>query len=174
MNQTVLIADLKGDLDYGYTDYQRGKVGGQINYHLQDKLRINVNGDYYFWKGKVPVYDRPVWELGVRVDGRIDRHWSLYSDNRFVGNRLALDAMGIEHNLRPILECNLGLQYDMLVGSRHHEITSSRDTGVLRPEPKPNLTLFFELENWLHHKNEYYYGYRSQGISFLLGATYRF
>ena len=176
MNQTVLIADLKGDLDYGYADYQRGKVGGQINYHLQDKLRINVNGDYYFWKGNVPAYDRPVWELGVRVDGRIDRHWSLYSDNRFVGNRLALDVMGIEHNLRPILECNLGLQYDMWVGKSQITNHKSQMTegSVLRPEPKPNLTLFCEIENWLHHKNEYYYGYRSQGISFFLGATFRF
>ena len=172
MNQTYLIADLKGDLDYAYADYQRGKVGGQINYHLQDKVRINVHGDYYFWKGDIPAYDRPVWELGVRVDGRIDRHWSLYSANRFVGNRLALDINGIEHTLRPIMECNAGVQYNMWVGKEKK--TASPDSGVLKPEPKPNLTLFFELENWLHHKNEYYYGYRSQGISFLLGATYRF
>ena len=172
MNQTYLIADLKGDLDYEYADYQRGKIGGQINYHLQDKVRINFNGDFYFWKGDVPAYDRPVWEIGVRVDGRIDRHWSLYSDNRFVGNRLALDANGIEHTLRPIMECNLGLEYNMWVGKEKKAVNP--DSGILKPEPKPNLTLFFELENWLHHKNEYYYGYRSQGISFFLGATYRF
>ena len=45
---------------------------------------------------------------------------------------------------------------------------------LLRPEPKPNLTLFFQLNNWLHRKNEILYGYRSQGINFLLGATFRF
>ena len=46
--------------------------------------------------------------------------------------------------------------------------------NALRPEPQPNLTFFFQLNNWLHRKNEIYYGYRSQGINFLLGATYRF
>jgi hypothetical protein len=35
-----------GDFTYFHTNYQRGKVGGQINYHLRDILRINVNGDY--------------------------------------------------------------------------------------------------------------------------------
>ena len=45
---------------------------------------------------------------------------------------------------------------------------------ILRPEPKPNLTLFFQLNNWLHRKNEIVYGYRSQGINCLIGATFRF
>ena len=161
-----------GDFVHQHTDYQRGKVGGQVNYHFQDKLRINVNGDYYFWKGDIPAYDRPNWELDVRIDGRIDRHWSLYSDNHFAGNRKVLATDG-EHTLRPILDCNLGLQYDMWVG-RDYETSRSQEHITLRPEPKPNLTLFFQLNNWLHHKNEYFYGYRSQGINFLIGATYRF
>ena len=79
-----------GDFTYFHTNYQRGKVGGQINYHLRDILRINVNGDYYFWSGDTTVYDRPNWELAVRIDGRIDKHWSVYSDNKFVGGRKAL------------------------------------------------------------------------------------
>ena len=169
-----------GDFTYFHTNYQRGKVGGQINYHLRDILRINVNGDYYFWSGDTTVYDRPNWELAVRIDGRIDKHWSLYSDNKFVGGRKALVYNGAtntytEHLLRPILDCNLGVEYNMWVGKvRASGKTGYRDTGVLKPEPKPNLTLFLQVNNWLHHKNELFYGYRSQGINFLLGATYRF
>ena len=169
-----------GDFTYFHTNYQRGKVGGQINYHLRDILRINVNGDYYFWSGDTTVYDRPNWELAVRIDGRIDKHWSLYSDNKFVGGRKALVYNGAtntytEHMLRPILDCNLGVEYNMWVGKvRASGKTGYRDTGVLKPEPKPNLTLFLQVNNWLHHKNELFYGYRSQGINFLLGATYRF
>ena len=80
-----------------------------------------------------------------------------------------------EHMLRPILDCNLGVEYNMWVGKvRTSGKTGYRDTGVLKPEPKPNLTLFLQVNNWLHHKNELFYGYRSQGINFLLGATYRF
>ena len=169
-----------GDFTYFHTNYQRGKVGGQINYHLRDILRINVNGDYYFWSGDTTVYDRPNWELEVRIDGRIDKHWSLYSQNRFVGGRRALVYNGVtdtytEHMLRPILDCNLGLQYDMWVGNKGGKLKAKGEKDqILRPEPKPNLTFFLQLNNWLHHKNELFYGYRSQGINFLLGATYRF
>ena len=169
-----------GDFTYFHTNYQRGKVGGQINYHLRDILRINVNGDYYFWSGDTTVYDRPNWELAVRIDGRIDKHWSVYSDNKFVGGRKALVYNGAtdtytEHMLRPILDCNLGVEYNMWVGSKGERLkVKGEKDQILRPEPKPNLTLFLQLNNWLHHKNELFYGYRSQGINFLLGATYRF
>ncbi len=169
-----------GDFTYFYTNYQRGKVGGQINYHLRDILRINVNGDYYFWSGDTAVYDRPNWELAVRIDERIDKHWSIYSDNKFVGGRRALVYNGAtdtytEHMLRPILDCNLGVEYNMWVGGKGERLKVQSDgEQILRPEPKPNLTLFLQVNNWLHHKNELFYGYRSQGINFLIGATYRF
>jgi hypothetical protein len=165
-----------GDFIHEHADYQRGKIGAQINYHLQDVVRIHLNGDYYIWSSKeAPVYDRPNWELALRVDGRIDEHWSLYSDNHFAGSRLALATDG-EHWLRPTIELDLGLQYDLFVGSSRSRNQQPLTAGasVLRPSPKPNLSLFFQLNNWLHHKNEIFYGYRSQGINFLLGATFRF
>lgn len=160
-----------GDFVHHHADYRRGKVGGQINYHLQDKIRINLFGDYYFWSGDTTVYDRPNWELGVRIDGKIDKHWSIYSDNYFAGNRLALATDG-EHWLKPTIELNAGVQYNMWVGKAAHAEAQSGTT--LRPEQKPNLTLFLQINNWLHRKNDIFYGYRSQGINFLMGATYRF
>lgn len=163
-----------GEFVHQHTDYQRGKVGGQINYHKQDVVRINLNGDYYFWSGEKNVYDRPNWELGLRIDGRIDRHWSLYSDNKFTGERLVLATDG-EHILRPVIDLNLGLQYDMWVGKAKGNKSKVKGDGVaLRPEPKPNLSFFFQLNNWLHRKNDIYYGYRSQGINCLTGVTFRF
>ena len=185
-----------GDFCSTYSDYSRGKVGGQINYHFRDILRVNLNGDYYFWRTlehekcmylidspcqeildlnaekNTAVYDRPSWELGLRVDGRIDRHWSLYSDNHFAGSRLALAKDG-EHILRPTVELDLGVQYEMWVGKAAN--TLANDAGaVLRPEPQPNLVFFLQLNNFIHRKNDIYYGYRSQGINFLAGATFRF
>ena len=166
---------MAGDFIHDHADnYQRGKIGGQLNYHYQDLVRVNLHGDYYIWKGDTTVYDRPNWELGLRIDGRINKNWSLYSDNRFAGKRLALATDG-EHWLAPTIDLNLGLQYDMWVGKVKNESTKGKtNNNALRPEPQPNLTLFFQLNNWLHRKNEIYYGYRSQGINFLLGATYRF
>ena len=166
---------MAGDFIHDHADnYQRGKIGGQLNYHYQDLVRVNLHGDYYIWKGDTTVYDRPNWELGLRIDGRINMNWSLYSDNQFAGKRLALATDG-EHWLAPTIDLNLGLQYDMWVGKVKNESTKGKtNNNALRPEPQPNLTLFFQLNNWLHRKNEIYYGYRSQGINFLLGATYRF
>ena len=166
---------MAGDFIHDHADnYQRGNIGGQLNYHYQDLVRVNLHGDYYIWKGDTTVYDRPNWELGLRIDGRINKNWSLYSDNHFAGKRLALATDG-EHWLAPTIDLNLGLQYDMWVGKVQNESTKGKtNNNALRPEPQPNLTLFFQLNNWLHRKNEIYYGYRSQGINFLLGATYRF
>ena len=164
-----------GDFLYLHTDYQRGKIGGQLNYHYRDIVRVHFHGDAYFWKGDTTVYDRAKWEMGLRIDGRIDKHWSLYSDNHFEGSRKALASDG-EHTLAPRVNLNLGLQYDMWVGKEKGEKMKVKGNGeqVLRPETKPNLTLFFQLNNWLHRKNEIYYGYREQGINFLMGATFRF
>jgi hypothetical protein len=161
-----------GDFSYFHATYQRGKVGGQINYHKQDVVRINLYGDYYFWKGDTTVYDRPSWELGLRVDGRIDKHWSLYSDNHFSGDRLILATDG-EHILRPVIDLNLGVEYNMWVG-KASTMNGRSSAGILRPEPQPNLTFFFQLNNWLHRKNDIFYGYRSQGINCLAGVTFRF
>lgn len=195
-----VIPMMTGDFAYTYSDYGRGKIGGQINYHYRDIVRINLEGDYYLWSAlehekisytftgedaavtainsgtNKKVYDRPNWTLGLRIDGRIDKHWSLYSDNHLAGSRLALAKDG-EHMLKPTIDLDLGVQYDMWVGRKMNEETLKVKGGgeqILRPEPKPNLTLFFQLNNWLHHKNELYYGYRSQGINCLIGATYRF
>lgn len=166
---------MAGDFIHDHANYQRGKIGGQINYHYRDVVRVNLEGDYYIWSGDTVVYDRPNWELGLRIDGRIDKHWSLYSDNHFEGSRMALATDG-EHLLKPVIELNLGLQYDMWVGESLKKTDKVKTNGeqVLKPEPRPNLTFFFQLNNWLHRKNDIYYGYRSQGINFLLGATFRF
>lgn len=159
-----------GEFVHRHTDYQRGKVGGQLNYHYQDIVRINLNGDYYLWSADTTVYDRPNWELGLRIDGKIDKHWSLYSDNRFMGSRVALATDG-EHILKPVIDLNLGVQYNMWVGKA---AKANSNGQTLRPEQKPNLILFAQINNWLHRKNELYYGYRSQGINCLIGATFKF
>ena len=161
-----------GEFIHRHTNYRRGKVGGQINYHYRDIVRINLYGDYYFWNGDTTVYDRPNWDLALRIDGKIDEHWSLYSDNHFKGSRLALATDG-EHTLKQTIDLDLGLAYNMWVGQAKQEKLKVKGQTI-RPEPKPNLTLFLQINNWLHRKNEIFYGYRSQGINFLVGATYRF
>ena len=170
----------EGEFDFFYTNYNRGKIGGEINYHYRDIVRINLDADYFIWSGDTAVYDRPSWRIGFRIDGRIDKHWSLYSQNHFEGSRLALayDAATetyAAHTLKPHIDLDLGVQYEMFVGKKGINNQSSIiNNSVLRPEPKPNLTLFLQLENFIHRKNEIYYGFHCHGISALIGASYRF
>ena len=105
----------------------------------------------------------------MRIDARIDKHWSLYSDNRFVGSRTALvsvpDAEGaFERTLKPTIQLSLGCQYETVVGSK-----SFREKTT-----QPNLVVFFQLNNYIHRHNDIWYGYQSEGINFLMGVTYKF
>ncbi len=151
-----------------------------MNCHYRDIVRINLDADYFIWSGDTAVYDRPSWRIGFRIDGRIDKHWSLYSQNHFEGSRLALayDAATdtyAAHTLKPHIDLDLGVQYEMFVGKKSERLKVKGDgEQILRPEPKPNLTLFLQLENFIHRKNEIYYGFHCHGISALIGASYRF
>lgn len=192
---TVALADrtiLPGTFSYLYSDYGCGKIGASFSYHYQDIINIHLLGNYYFWQAfrhenldkngyfdkpgytqvKVDpngVYDRAKWDAGLRIDARIDKHWSLYSDNRFVGSRTALvsvpDAEGaFERTLKPTIQLSLGCQYETVVGSK-----SFREKTT-----QPNLVVFFQLNNYIHRHNDIWYGYQSEGINFLMGVTYKF
>lgn len=180
MNDEEVWLYRNGEFDFFYTHYNRGKIGAELNYHYRDYVRVNIDADYFIWSGDTTVYDRPDWRLGFRVDGRIDQHWSLYSENRFEGSRLALaydeaTSTYTEHTLRPRIKLNLGVQYEMYVGKGDRSKGVKKDgEQVLYPEPKPNLSVFLQMENFIHRKNDIYYGFHSHGISVLIGAAYRF
>lgn len=162
----------RGKFVYAYSDYGRGKIGADFHYHYRDIVRISLGGNYYLWSafrhenihadyqqffadsdGQVPqgkIYDRAAWDLSLRIDGRIDEHWSLYSDNWFEGKRLALTTLG-ERTLRPTVQLNLGCQYE-----------------------QKQWAVFLQLNNYIHRHNDIYYGYQSEGINFLLGGSYKF
>lgn len=172
-----------GSLAYHYRDIVDIHVWG--DYYFWNVLRNEFGEVYdeandvmveqkYFPKSKFPtysltngrVYDRPNWELGARVDGRIDKNWSLFTEFRAVGSRWAMvgDALTFdpaanatakcwEVQLKPMLDWNLGVQYEL---------------------PQYNLSFFAEVNNLLCRYNDIYYGIQSEGTNFLLGATWRF
>lgn len=188
-----------GQLDYFYTKQDCWKIGGALAYHYRDIIDLHVWGDYFFWniydaefgsdaegndrtyfpathypnyslkEGRV--YDRPNWMVGARLDGYIDKNWSLYtvftaSGARWaaVGTALPLKedlkktntvdyASSYDVQLKPIINWNLGAQYTL---------------------PKYHLSFFVEVNNLLCRYNDIYYGYQSEGTNFLLGATWRF
>lgn len=182
LNQSTIYASkpLAGDktvgwFDHLYNDFQRVKVGAAVSFHYQDIVSIHLWGDYYGWKrmnildhntngvydcaldtGIVTtpgrVYDRPNWEVGLRVDGRINKNWSLFLDSRFAGERWALAYDG-DHKLKPLIDINIGCQYDWV---------------------EKNLAFFLHLNNIIHRHNDLYYAYDSQGINGVIGCSWRF
>ena len=130
--------------------YQQWKVGGALHYHYRDIVELNINGNYYFWN-KDKVYDRPNWDLKARLDVHIDSKWSIYSDNSLAGNRWANTTDG-DKLIRPIISLNIGGQYAI----------------------NRWLKVYLQVNDYLNHKDEIFYGFRSQGIHFLAGVRWQF
>lgn len=158
----ISIADYQlFNIDYTH----RLKVGASAHYHYRDIIDIKLSGNYYYfgWKNLVPqsndihaihngqMYDLPNWDVSARIDVHIDSKWSVYSDNYFAGSRFARTSEG-DKLLKPIISLNLGGQY---IVNRW-------------------LSAYLQLNNYLHRKNDLFYGYQSQGIHFLAGVRFVF
>ncbi len=165
INQLLLVAPAQQDIYFHYSDWQRWKVGAQLHYHWRDILHIRLAGNYYHWicqriegADDIPlgVYDRPSWDVHLRIDARIDSKWSLYSDNTFVGSRRAFAPTPTDDNrivtLEPVVSLNLGASYAI----------------------NRWLSTYLQLNNYLNRRNDIYYGYQSQGFHFLWGVKYLF
>ena len=169
MGQNHII--LPGTFSDFRSDYHRFKVGAKAFYHYRDIIKIHLSGDYYYWslqrisakaslediakeitltEGRV--YDRPSWEIKLRIDGRINEHWTLYSDNHFAGRRWAITTAG-EVQLPALIDMNLGAQYEFT---------------------KQNLAIFVQLNNILCRRNHVLYGYQSLLINGLAGVSWKF
>lgn len=174
--------------DYVYSNLQRWKIGAEITYHYQDIVYVLISGGYYTGSmdsietpamsvataafeeasfnaavrnadGSFKMLDRPRWDLTVNIDGRINRHWTVYTHNYFAGARRMLmyeeTAAGRDYSLYtsiPTIDVNLGCAY----------------------EYNKWLKIFLELNNIGYQHYLYYYGYANPGTNFLLGASYKF
>lgn len=161
-----------GVYEFGETNRQRWKVGAKLNFHYQDIVNIALSGDYFISSvdsidfdgtvvymtgadGKNLVYDCPAWEIKCRIDAKIDSKWSLYSDNYFMGKRHALVDRNTTKELRPVIDLNLGVQYNI----------------------NRWLACYLQLNNYLGFgklKYDVFYGYQAMGINFLAGVTWAF
>ena len=168
-------------------DQQIWKVGATLHYHYQDIFTMEISGDYFFgparelvngsleldlkqadWSWTNKPYGKPQWQVHARFDGRINKHWALYSDNYLVGSRTALlvDDMpmasgavkvkGTDATLKPYFDLNLGLEY----------IYNDR------------LSFFAQLNNYLAWTADLtplmLFATPTQGVNCLLGVSWNF
>lgn len=171
-NQAVFAYGLNEDLDFIYSDYGQVKIGGDISYHYRDIVNLHLFGDYNLYTGihnntankpgfsatQDCVYDRPNWEIGLNLEGNINRHWSVYTHDKFEGNRIALTTMG-DKKLPVLLDVNLGCRY-------HFAGTGNKLLD--------QLAIYAELQNVLHRRHQFFYGYQTEGIHGRIGLTWRF
>ena len=184
----ILGYNLSGDrFEHYEQDQQIIKVGGSLHYHYQDIFTMEISGDYFFGLGRELVngsyeldlkqagwswankpYGKPAWQIHARFDGRIDKHWALYSDNYLVGSRPALivDDMlmtpgavkvkGTDVTLKPYFDLNLGVEYTY----------------------NDHLSFFAQLNNYLAWTADLtpmlLYRTPSQGVNCLFGVSYNF
>lgn len=131
-------------------DIQQWKVGANLHYHYRDIIEVNVGGNYYFYT--TTVFDRPNWDAYARIEAHIDSKWSVYSENYFAGTREAYIAPYLSTTLRPVVSLNIGGQYAI----------------------NRWLAVYAQVNDYLNRKHDIFYGYKSQGIHFLLGVKWQF
>jgi hypothetical protein len=184
----ILGYNLSGDrFEHYEQDQQIIKVGGSLHYHYQDIFTMEISGDYFFGLGRELVngnyaldleqaawswankpYGAPAWQVHARFDGRIDKHWALYSDNYLVGSRTQLlvkeatTASGVvkckdsDVTLKPYFDLNLGAEYTY----------------------NDHLSFFAQLNNYLAWTADLtpmlLYRTPSQGVNCLFGVSYNF
>lgn len=142
-------------------DRQIFSVGGALDYHFRDIFHLSALGHYYF---AGDAYDLPLWDTHVRMEGRINTHWSLYADAFLQGSRrVALydnqAEEGMQYQtatLHPSYDVNLGLEYTIRKG----------------------LSVFAQLNNIIAWTDKLtpmvLYNTPAQGANGLVGVTWSF
>ena len=113
-------------------------------------------------------YGQCGWNIHARFDGRIDKHWAVYSDNYLVGARTAQIVSDVpmplesvkrkedDVRLKPYFDLNLGVEY------RYND----------------RLAFFGQLNNYLAWTADLtpliLYATPSQGVNCLFGASWNF
>ncbi len=144
-------------------DNYEWKFGGKINYHYKDIINISLNGFYALGKMlddtnqlyQVPdghILHKPTWGVTFRIDAKVNSKISFYTDNYFGGGQYALDYTYTAVQLKPVVDLNLGAQYNI----------------------DKWLSCYLQLNNYLNRKHDIFYGYQSQGINFLAGVSWSF
>ncbi len=160
--QVYFVPDTHGYFNLTGGDNYQWKIGGKANYHYKDIVNISLNGFYAIGKmidmpeaWSVPeghILDKPTWGVNFRVDAKVNSKITLYSDNYFGGGQYALDYNWTAVRLKPIIDLNLGAQYNI----------------------NKWLSCYLQLNNYINRKHDIFYGYQSQGINFLAGVSWSF
>lgn len=169
-----LVPDSMGYFNLTGSDHDCWKIGGKFYYHYRDVVSIlldgyynirNMKNDAFYTMGlpKGKGIDREPWKITLRVEAKINSKISLYSSNYIIGSRYVVAPLPtgdfsseLSGNrvvaLQPVIDLNIGAQYSF----------------------NRWLSVYLQLNNYLHRKHEIFYGYQTQGINFMAGVNWTF
>ncbi len=136
-----------------YSDANLFRFGVRANYNYRNTINIQARGVYNGWSVKTEnhAWMKPALQGELHADWKMSQKISLSTNLYFDGARYA--KLGdVAHRMNPTVDMNLGASYSF-----------SRA-----------FSLFSRLNNVFNSKYEHFYGYRVQGINFLLGGTVSF
>jgi len=195
MDKHVNVFLLDDNADYGLFEHElqnvsAWKIGADLHFHYRDIVNLNVSGNYFAHKALTDpfnmgkeVFDTPSWRVDVRVDGKINEKWSLYSDNHLAGGTSALTYSSA-----------LGQRVDRGEGRHPGDTPTETQTQLgyssvkLNPMFDLNLGVRYNVDKWLSvyaQLNNYlawtpkltystFYGYQAMGANCMFGLSYSF
>ena len=151
------------------------RVGADLHFHYRDYVTVNIGGNYFIHNelkqspllATPEVFDMPSWKLDIRIDGKINEKWSLYSYNHLMGGIAVCNQVSEDMTLSPDLRyqtARLQPMFDLNLGVKY-----SVDKW---------LSVYAQLNNYLAWtpKMTYYtfYGYEAMGANCMFGLSYSF
>lgn len=136
---------LKDDLNLvaNFSYHKYDMLYSQSNDSLIDALEEIVNQKAWY---------KPELEFTLKGIYKLDEQWNFSVATYFEGKRYDLSNYNIVKELKPIVDIQLGCDYNM----------------------NENLSFYCEIKNLINNKYQMYYGYQSYGLQAFLGFKYRF
>ena len=136
---------LKDDLNLvaNFSYHKYDMLYSQSNDSLIDALEEIVNQQAWY---------KPELEFTLKGIYKLDEQWNFSVATYFEGKRYDLSNYNIVKELKPIVDIQLGCDYNM----------------------NENLSFYCEVKNLINDKYQMYYGYQSYGLQAFLGFKYRF
>lgn len=136
---------LKDDLNLvaNFSYHKYDMLYSQSNDSLIDALEEIVNQKAWY---------KPELEFTLKGIYKLDEQWNFSVATYFEGKRYDLSNYNIVKELKPIVDIQLGCDYNM----------------------NENLSFYCEVKNLINNKYQMYYGYQSYGLQAFLGFKYRF
>jgi hypothetical protein len=142
-----------------YSDAGLFRTGVRIGYNIRNLVNVQLKGVYNGWSVQSErfAWMKPAYEVDFSADLRVNKKITASLNVFYEGAkyaRMGVNSSGIviARRMNPVTDINLGAAYSF----------------------SKTLSTFVKINNLLNNQYEHYYGYKVQGLNFLVGGTMGF